>query len=117
MSQEQAENNATIAYHSFNFLSYFTPLFGAALADSVLGKYKTILYIAILYAIGQFILSFGAFGTGSIPVSFIGLLLIGVGTGGIKPCVVSLGGEQFKLPEQKEDMSSFFAMFYASINL
>jgi dipeptide/tripeptide permease len=34
-------------------------------------------------------------------LSFIGLFLIAVGTGGIKPCVASFGGEQFKLPEQQ----------------
>ena len=34
-------------------------------------------------------------------MSFIGLFLIAVGTGGIKPCVASFGGEQFKLPEQQ----------------
>ena len=34
---------------------------------------------------------------------------------GIKPCVASFGGEQFKLPEQADQMGSFFSMFYASI--
>ena len=34
-------------------------------------------------------------------LSFVGLFLIAVGTGGIKPCVASFGGEQFKLPEQQ----------------
>ena len=36
--------------------------------------------------------------------------------GGIKPCVVSLGADQFKVPEQLKQMASYFAMFYASIN-
>ena len=49
-------------------------------------------------------------------MSFIGLALIGFGTGGIKPCVVSFGADQFKLPEQHAEMSSFFGIFYASIN-
>jgi dipeptide/tripeptide permease len=31
------------------------------------------------------------------PVSFIGILLISVGTGGIKPCVVALGADQFQV--------------------
>jgi dipeptide/tripeptide permease len=37
----------------------------------------------------------------SSALSFVGLFLIAVGTGGIKPCVASFGGEQFKLPEQQ----------------
>ena len=29
-------------------------------------------------------------------MAYVGLLLIALGTGGIKPCVASFGGEQFK---------------------
>ena len=49
-------------------------------------------------------------------ISFIGLFLIAFGTGGIKPCVVSFGAEQFTLPQQEPQMSSFFNIFYFSIN-
>ena len=31
------------------------------------------------------------------PISGVGLLLIALGTGGIKPCVVSFGADQFKV--------------------
>ena len=34
------DNTATAIYHAFNMLCYFSPLFGAMLADSLLGKYK-----------------------------------------------------------------------------
>ena len=50
------------------------------------------------------------------PPSFIGIALIALGTGGIKPCVVALGADQFKVPEQAAQMATYFAMFYASIN-
>ena len=49
-------------------------------------------------------------------LSFIGLFLIGVGTGGIKPCVASFGGEQFIMPYQKKQMTQFFSLFYAAVN-
>ena len=42
--------------------------------------------------------------------------MIAFGTGGIKPCVVSFGAEQFKLPEQENRLSTYFSVFYASIN-
>lgn len=60
MDEDKAEDTATILYHTFIFLSYFTSLFGAFLADSFLGKFRTIFYISIIYAIGQAILAFGA---------------------------------------------------------
>ncbi|GBO42424.1 Peptide transporter family 1, partial [Araneus ventricosus] len=90
----------------------------ALLADSLLGKFKTILYISIVYAIGNVILS-----VGSIPndlstmkaVSLLGLFIIGVGTGGIKPCVSAFGGDQFSSRQEKE-RQKFFSVFYFAIN-
>ena len=50
-------------------------------------------------------------------MSYIGIFLIAIGTGGIKPCVVALGADQFKLPQQAKALATYFAMFYASINI
>ena len=57
-----SEDDAVILFHGFNFLCYFTPLFGAIIADSFLGKFKTIMYLATIYAIGEIILTIGAIG-------------------------------------------------------
>jgi solute carrier family 15 (oligopeptide transporter), member 1 len=50
-------------------------------------------------------------------LTFIGLGLISLGSGGIKPCVAAFGGEQFKVPEQAKQLALFFSLFYFSINL
>ena len=34
------ENQSTVYYHAFAMLCYFTPVFGAILADTYLGKFK-----------------------------------------------------------------------------
>lgn len=47
----------------------------------------------------------------------IGLFLIALGTGGVKPCVAAFGGDQFYLPDQCEELQHFFSLFYFSINL
>uniref|UniRef100_A0A0K2T106 Oligopeptide transporter 1 n=1 Tax=Lepeophtheirus salmonis TaxID=72036 RepID=A0A0K2T106_LEPSM len=119
-----SEDTSVVLYHGFNGLCYITPILGAILADSFFGKFRTIFYISILYAIGQVVLTIGAIGNGAegIPglpasaMSFLGLFLIGVGTGGIKPCVASFGGEQFQMPEQEGHIKTFFSIFYAAIN-
>lgn len=49
-------------------------------------------------------------------MTILGLLLIAIGTGGIKPCVASFGGDQFKLPEQAATLAKFFSLFYFTIN-
>ena len=43
--------------------------------------------------------------------------MVGLGTGGIKPCVATFGGDQFKLPEQKSQSELFFSIFYWAVNL
>ncbi len=55
-----SENTATQAFHVFAMACYFTPVLGAILADSFLGKFWTILSISIVYAIGNIVLAFSA---------------------------------------------------------
>uniref|UniRef100_A0A670KFX5 Solute carrier family 15 member 2 n=1 Tax=Podarcis muralis TaxID=64176 RepID=A0A670KFX5_PODMU len=95
------ENTSTSVYHAFSSLCYFTPVIGALMADSWLGKYKTIIYLSIVYVIGHVIKSVGAIpSVGNqivhVVLSMTGLTLIALGTGGIKPCVAAFGGDQFE---------------------
>jgi POT family proton-dependent oligopeptide transporter len=114
-------DSATSIVHAFIFLAYFTPLLGGFLADSILGKYWTIFSLSLLYCAGQSIISFTAIPgvTGKPPHWWgcaLGLFLVAFGTGGIKPCVSSFGGDQIK-ENQTELLASFFALFYFSVNL
>lgn len=54
-------------------------------------------------------------GAGEIPGPMIGLFLIALGTGGIKPCVSAFGGDQFT-SDQSKLLQSFFSVFYFAIN-
>lgn len=73
----------------------------------------------MVYSLGSIAITVGAIPALHLPasaVTIIGLLLISVGTGGIKPCVSAFGGDQFKLPEQANYLATFFSLFYLSIN-
>ncbi|XP_006036704.2 solute carrier family 15 member 2 isoform X1 [Alligator sinensis] len=114
------ENLSTSMYHAFSGLCYFTPLIGAIIADSWLGKFKTIIYLSIVYVIGHVIKSVGAIPVVGdqvlhVALSMVGLSLIAFGTGGIKPCVAAFGGDQFE-EEHASERSKFFSVFYLSIN-
>ncbi|KAK7075752.1 hypothetical protein SK128_015997, partial [Halocaridina rubra] len=116
------EDTSTVIYHVWAMLCYFTPLFGAIIADTFLGRFRTIFYISIIYVLGNAVLSvaavpplFPSLGP-KIAVSMIGLFLIALGTGGIKPCVSAFGGDQFVLPQQERQLTQFFSIFYFSIN-
>ncbi|XP_031438945.1 solute carrier family 15 member 1b [Clupea harengus] len=123
------ENTAISIYHTFVALCYLTPIMGAIVADSWLGKFKTIVYLSIVYTIGQIVLAVSAIHditdndrdgvpdnlTLHVALSMVGLGLIAVGTGGIKPCVAAFGGDQFDDSQDKQ-RSTFFSIFYLSIN-
>uniref|UniRef100_A0A8C8E3J8 Solute carrier family 15 member 1 n=1 Tax=Oryzias sinensis TaxID=183150 RepID=A0A8C8E3J8_9TELE len=120
---------ATTIYHTFVALCYLTPILGAIIADSWLGKFKTIVYLSIVYTLGQVVLAVSAIHditdtnkdgtpdnmTFHVALSMVGLLLIALGTGGIKPCVAAFGGDQFE-DHQEKQRGTFFSIFYLSIN-
>jgi len=111
--QAEREAGAKAVFHLFVFGVYFTPLLGGFLADRFLGKYRTILFISLLYCAGHACLA--AFPND--PAGFYtGLALIALGSGGIKPCVSALVGDQFTA-ENKHLVNKVFAIFYWSINL
>uniref|UniRef100_A0A3B4ABV9 Solute carrier family 15 member 1 n=1 Tax=Periophthalmus magnuspinnatus TaxID=409849 RepID=A0A3B4ABV9_9GOBI len=120
---------ATSIYHVFVALCYLTPILGAIVADSWLGKFKTIIYLSIVYALGQIAMAISAVHditdqnrdgtpdnmTFHVVLSMVGLFLIALGTGGIKPCVAAFGGDQFT-NEQENQRRTFFSVFYLCIN-
>jgi POT family proton-dependent oligopeptide transporter len=106
------EENAKTWYHLFTSAVYFTPLFGALLADIFLGKYRTILFLSVVYVFGHFALALDETRLGLA----VGLGLIAVGAGGIKPCVSAHVGDQFGKTNQHL-ITKVFSWFYFSINL
>jgi len=110
-----SDNKATEAFHLFAMFCYFTPLLGAFIADSYIGKYLTILYLSIVYCLGNILLSFASYAESEI-LTITGLGFIALGTGGIKPCVSAFGGDQFK-NKNSPLLEKFFGLFYLSINL
>lgn len=46
------------------------------------------------------------------PMLFSSLLLISIGNGNIRACITSLGGHQFKLPEQADALNTYFSHYY-----
>lgn len=109
------ENTSIVIFHAFIFFAYITTLLGAVLSDAHLGKYKTILYLCIIYCCGNIIMSIGSiFSVLIASISMIiALFLIGLGTGGIKPCVSAFGADQIDNGSQLE---TYFTLFYFSIN-
>ncbi len=113
----KSEDYATTIIALFKSFNYFTPLLGAWLSDKLIGRYKTIFWVSLFYCAGHGTLALSDFfGTqGKLNCLFIGLTLIALGSGGIKPCVSAFMGEQFR-PDQSHLMQKAFGAFYWAIN-
>ncbi|MCX7102813.1 MAG: POT family MFS transporter [Methylobacter sp.] len=105
-------NEAKGYFHLFVSITYFTPFIGALIADGILGKYRTILLLSLVYCLGHFCLALDDTRTGLL----VGQALIAMGAGGIKPCVSAHVGDQFGASNQQW-LSKVFSWFYLTINL
>jgi peptide/histidine transporter 3/4 len=116
MSNEDAVNQ----FYAWNGFVYVTPLIGGYIADTHLGRYKTILYFSVLYLIGLALFVFGSVpGAISLALVFTAMYTVALGAGGIKPNVSTMGADQFdpQYEQDKKEAAQFFSYFYWSINL
>ena len=106
-------------YHTFVTTLYFLPIVGAVLADALFGKFWVIFWLSIVYCGGLFTLALMgspvAHTIEPVYLLAIGLLLVALGTGGIKPCVSTNVGDQFGATN-KHLLTKVFNWFYFSIN-
>ncbi len=116
----EAEARENLAW--FTASAYFFPVIGAIVADAILGKYLTIMILSWVYCLGHLALALMDMPSAALEATFepktwllIGLFLIAVGSGGIKPCVSAHVGDQFGRGN-KHLLSKVFGWFYFSIN-
>ena len=105
------EREAVYWYHIFGMANYVVPLAGAILADAFLGKYKTIILLSCVYCLGHLALALDSTRVGLA----VGLALIAIGAGGIKPCVSAHLGDQYQNGARK--ISEGYSLFYIAINI
>ncbi|CAA0808959.1 Protein NRT1/ PTR FAMILY 5.4 [Striga hermonthica] len=95
-------------------VSAMFPVVGGFLADSYVGRYRTILIASVTYLVGLILLTASVV---AVPehlrqtVFFISLYVLSVGEGGHKPCVQTFAADQF----EEREKSSFFNWWYVGI--
>lgn len=116
-----AKVHATQISHAFFAGVYLFPLIGAILADRLLGKYRVIFWVSLIYVLGHGCLALaGHYGTlGHLDTAtnavYVGLLLVSLGAGGIKPCVSANVGDQFT-EKNGHLVTRIFQIFYFTVN-
>ncbi|XVF65440.1 hypothetical protein PTKIN_Ptkin09bG0249300 [Pterospermum kingtungense] len=130
----QASNTLT----NFGGTASFTPLIGALIADSFAGRFWTITVGSIIYELGLVSITISAVlpslrpppcptqqncqeaSTLQLWILYISLLLTSLGTGGIRPCVVTFAADQFDMDKSSVARSTkwnFFNWYYFSMGL
>ncbi|MGC9326018.1 MAG: POT family MFS transporter, partial [Candidatus Hinthialibacter sp.] len=124
-----SEDEAKFTFHLFVMAVYFTPLLGAIAADALFGKYRVVFWLSLVYCLGHLTLAvmdswIGIHIFAWLPLGvdanrlalFTGLALIALGSGGIKPCVSAIVGDQFG-DTNKHLIEKVYSWFYFSINV
>ncbi|MHA7277028.1 peptide MFS transporter [Arthrobacter sp. Hz1] len=90
---------------------YLSTILGAWLADRVLGSEKVLFSSAIMIMVGHIALAVLPGGAGLT----VGLILVGIGSGGLKANATSLVGTLYRQGDERRDAG--FSIFYMGINL
>jgi len=98
-------------YGLYTMFVYLLALPGGWLADKFFGLRKSVFYGGCIIALGHLCLAFPM-----IETFFLGLLLIILGTGLLKPTISSLVGELYTADEPAR-RDAGFAIFYMGINI
>ncbi|ONM00608.1 Protein NRT1/ PTR FAMILY 8.3 [Zea mays] len=132
LTKAQKKSNVAAASNiaSWQGTCYLTALLGAFLADSYLGRHRTIVVSLMVVTMGVLLLTLSATIPASIHVmatatsnsqealSSLGLFLTALGLGGIWPCVPTFGADQFDDTDaaEKEQKQLYYNWYYFAVN-
>jgi POT family proton-dependent oligopeptide transporter len=94
----------------YGFGVYASAIFGGLAADKVLGQYRSVLLGGIIIALGHFSMA-----VPTVPTFYLGLCLIVVGTGLLKPNASTMVGALYDPKDARRDAG--FSIFYVGINV
>ncbi|XP_022776960.1 protein NRT1/ PTR FAMILY 3.1-like isoform X1 [Durio zibethinus] len=117
---------------NFGGTASLTPLLGAFIADAYAGRFWTLTVASIIYQIGMTSLTLSAIlpqfrpppckgeqvcqqaTSGQLAILYGSLLLGALGSGGIRPCVVAFGADQFDETDPKQSTKTwkYFNWYY-----
>jgi proton-dependent oligopeptide transporter, POT family len=106
-----SQATATSIVGAYGGAVYFATILGAWVADRLIGPERTLFYAAVVVMCGHIGLSLipGLTGVG------VGLVLIALGSGGVKANATSLVGSLYDEHDERRDAG--FTIFYMGINL
>lgn len=120
-------DEATFVFHIASALVFVAALIGAIISDTWLGNLRTIVLMSGVFVCGTALLT----ASSAPPImtaasaqshyssarwtALGGIALIAIGTGSLKPCLLAIGGDQYRLPQQNKQMVSYFSLYYLTL--
>ena len=101
---------ATAVYGLYTFAVYAVALPGGWIGDRLMGQRRSVLYGAIVIALGHFSLA-----VPTISAFYVGLVLIVLGTGLLKPNISAIVADLY--PEGGARRDAGFSIYYMGINI
>ncbi|WP_423062271.1 peptide MFS transporter [Candidiatus Paracoxiella cheracis] len=108
-----SDSKSYLILGEYTALVYLTPIAGGIFSDRVLGPRYSILIGAVLLAVGYFLLAFNHAANHSL--LFLGLAIIVIGNGFLKPNISSFLGEFYYEDDPRRNAG--FTLFYMGINI
>jgi len=103
------DKKATQIYGLYTMLVYLMGIPGGFIADRFIGHYRAVLVGGVVIACGHFSMAIPG-----LPFFFLGLGLIVIGTGLLKPNVSTMVGTLYRRDDPRRDAG--FSLFYMGIN-
>ena len=113
-----ADSDALDVLGNYLALVYAVPMLGGLMADRLLGHRNAVMIGQVLMALGHLTLTFDGGSTpgeGTRQVLFLGLALVAVGNGFMKPNISTLVGRLYEDGDPRRDAG--FQLFYMGVNL
>ena len=103
-------SRAAAIYGWYTFGVYAACIPGGFIADRLIGQYRSVLVGGIIIALGHFSLAMSP-----MPFFYLGLSLIVIGTGLLKPNISTMVGSLYDEKDARRDAG--FSIFYMGINI
>lgn len=107
---EYPTSRAALIYGTYTMSVYMLSIPGGAMADNILGSRLAVLIGGIVIAAGHFSMAMN-----SVTTFYLGLILIVIGTGLLKPNISAMVGQLYGPNDTRRD--SGFSIFYMGINV
>ncbi len=104
------QQQASSVYGNYTMASYMLCILGGFIADNFIGARRAVLIGGFVITAGHYTLVLD-----SLPAFYLGLILIAVGTGLLKPSISTLVGGLYARGDARRDAG--FSLFYMGINI